>query len=181
MAACHTCDAWSRPQASFPQPGDVCSGYRMRPCLPHRKYCKGGRSNRRVVAIDVDPRALRVAEKHANAVGLKNMHFILAGAGEGKLGQSRFDRAVLVAALRLRCGPRTSFSRCRAFYSPRRRSILSWCRARHYGKIVNVASSAGRYRSSTQGSHCAEALESQGGAMVEAARIEPAISTVSGL
>jgi ubiquinone/menaquinone biosynthesis C-methylase UbiE len=52
-----------------------------------------------VVGVDVDPRVLRVAEKHAKAVGLKNIHFILAGAGEGKLGQSRFDRAVLVAVL----------------------------------------------------------------------------------
>jgi cyclopropane fatty-acyl-phospholipid synthase-like methyltransferase len=52
-----------------------------------------------VVAMDVDPRALREAEKRAIAAGQKNIHFILAGAGEGKLGQSRFDRAVLVAVL----------------------------------------------------------------------------------
>ena len=52
-----------------------------------------------VVAMDVDPRALREAEKRAIAAGQKNIHLILAGAGEGKLGQSRFDRAVLVAVL----------------------------------------------------------------------------------
>jgi ubiquinone/menaquinone biosynthesis C-methylase UbiE len=52
-----------------------------------------------VVAIDIDPRTLRLAEKHASASGLKNVRFVLAGAGEGKLGQSRFDRAVLVAVL----------------------------------------------------------------------------------
>jgi ubiquinone/menaquinone biosynthesis C-methylase UbiE len=52
-----------------------------------------------VVGIDVDPRTLRLAEKHAHASGLKNVHFVLAGVGEGKLGQSRFDRAVLVAVL----------------------------------------------------------------------------------
>jgi len=52
-----------------------------------------------VVAIDVDPKTLRLAEKHARASGLKNVRFALAGAGEGKLGQSQFDRAVLVAVL----------------------------------------------------------------------------------
>ena len=52
-----------------------------------------------VVAIDVDPRALRVAETHANVAGLKNIRLILGGVGEGKLGQSRFDRAALVAVL----------------------------------------------------------------------------------
>jgi len=52
-----------------------------------------------VVGIDVDPRALRAAEARANAGGLKNVHFILAGAGEGKLDRSRFDRVALVAVL----------------------------------------------------------------------------------
>jgi hypothetical protein len=35
-------------------------------------------------AIDVDPRAFRIAEKHANVAGPKNIHFMLVGAGEGK-------------------------------------------------------------------------------------------------
>jgi ubiquinone/menaquinone biosynthesis C-methylase UbiE len=52
-----------------------------------------------VVAMDSNPRTLRAAEKYANAVGLENVHFMLAGVGEGKLGQCRFDRAVLVAVL----------------------------------------------------------------------------------
>jgi ubiquinone/menaquinone biosynthesis C-methylase UbiE len=52
-----------------------------------------------VVGLDVDPKALRMAEKYANTVGLKNIRFVLAGAGEGTLDQSRFDRAVLVAVL----------------------------------------------------------------------------------
>jgi ubiquinone/menaquinone biosynthesis C-methylase UbiE len=52
-----------------------------------------------VVGIDPNPRALSAAGKHANAAGLKNISFILAGAGEGKLGQARFDRAALVAVL----------------------------------------------------------------------------------
>jgi ubiquinone/menaquinone biosynthesis C-methylase UbiE len=52
-----------------------------------------------VVGIDVDPRVLRVAEKHANASGLTNIRFILARAGEGKLDHTRFDRAVTVAVL----------------------------------------------------------------------------------
>src|SRR4029077_2645718 len=42
-----------------------------------------------VVAVDVDPRVLRVAEKRANAAALKNIQFMHAGAGEGKLGQSK--------------------------------------------------------------------------------------------
>jgi ubiquinone/menaquinone biosynthesis C-methylase UbiE len=52
-----------------------------------------------VVGLDVDGKALGMAEKYANAVGLKNIRFVLAGAGEGKLDHSRFDRAVLVAVL----------------------------------------------------------------------------------
>src|SRR6202022_432173 len=52
-----------------------------------------------VVAMDVNRKALRAAEEYASAAGLKNVHFVLGGVGEGKLGQSRFDRAVLVAVL----------------------------------------------------------------------------------
>lgn len=52
-----------------------------------------------VVGMDVDPRVLRVAERHANANGLMNTHFILAGAGQGKLDRSRLDRVALVAVL----------------------------------------------------------------------------------
>ena len=52
-----------------------------------------------VVGLDINPKALRAAERHAHATGLENIHFVLAGAGEGKLGQTRFDRAVLVAVL----------------------------------------------------------------------------------
>ena len=52
-----------------------------------------------VVGIDVDPKTLRLAEKRARASGLKNVRFVLAGAGEGNLGQSQFDRAALVAVV----------------------------------------------------------------------------------
>lgn len=52
-----------------------------------------------VVGTDIAPRALLAAEEHAHAGGLGNVDFVLAGAGHGQLGQSRFDRAVLVAVL----------------------------------------------------------------------------------
>lgn len=71
-------------------------------CGPGRltvRIAKGVGPTGDVVAIDVDPKALRVAEKHANAAGLGNIHFVLAGAGDGELGRSQFDRAVLVAVL----------------------------------------------------------------------------------
>ncbi len=55
--------------------------------------------NGEVVGIDVDPRVLRVAEKHANAARLANVHFSLVGAGEGELDRCRFDRVALVAVL----------------------------------------------------------------------------------
>jgi ubiquinone/menaquinone biosynthesis C-methylase UbiE len=52
-----------------------------------------------VIGMDVDPRALRAAEARANAGGLANARFILAGAGEGRLDRSRLDRVALVAVL----------------------------------------------------------------------------------
>jgi ubiquinone/menaquinone biosynthesis C-methylase UbiE len=52
-----------------------------------------------VVGMDVDPRVLRAAEERANAGGLRNTHFILAAAGEGKLDRSWLDRVALVAVL----------------------------------------------------------------------------------
>ena len=42
---------------------------------------------------------MRRAEQHAQAAGIKNVRFELAGAGEGKLDHERFDRAMLFAVL----------------------------------------------------------------------------------
>lgn len=52
-----------------------------------------------VLGIDIDAKALRAAERRAARAGLRNVRFMQAGAGEGKLGEGRFDRAVLVAVL----------------------------------------------------------------------------------
>jgi ubiquinone/menaquinone biosynthesis C-methylase UbiE len=52
-----------------------------------------------VVAIDIQPGMLRRAQEKAQAANHGNIRFLQAGAGEGKLGSSRFDRALLVTVL----------------------------------------------------------------------------------
>ncbi len=52
-----------------------------------------------VVAIDIQPGMLRRAREKAQAANLDNIRFLQVGAGEGKLGRSLFDRALLVTVL----------------------------------------------------------------------------------
>lgn len=42
---------------------------------------------------------LRRAEERAQAAGVTNVRFVRTGAGEGKLGRGRYDRALLVTVL----------------------------------------------------------------------------------
>jgi len=53
----------------------------------------------RVVAVDIQAGMLRAAQARARQAGLENIEFVQAGAGEGKLGKARFDRALLVTVL----------------------------------------------------------------------------------
>lgn len=53
----------------------------------------------RVVAMDIQVGMLSRTQSSAEAAGLSNIDFLHAGLGEGKLGRSRFDRAVLVTVL----------------------------------------------------------------------------------
>jgi SAM-dependent methyltransferase len=53
----------------------------------------------RVVAVDLQAGMLARAKEKARAANLSNIEFVQAGAGEGKLGQGRFDRALLVTVL----------------------------------------------------------------------------------
>jgi ubiquinone/menaquinone biosynthesis C-methylase UbiE len=52
-----------------------------------------------VVAIDIQEGMLRRAKEKAESAHVSNIRFVQAGAGEGKLGRNRFDRALLVAVL----------------------------------------------------------------------------------
>lgn len=52
-----------------------------------------------VVAIDIQSGMLRRAQKKAQAANLKNIRFLQAGAGEGKLESGQADRALLVTVL----------------------------------------------------------------------------------
>ena len=52
-----------------------------------------------VVAMDMQGRMLQRAQHKARAANLTNIQFLQAGAGEGKLGRDRFDRALLVTVL----------------------------------------------------------------------------------
>jgi len=52
-----------------------------------------------VVAVDIQAGMLERTRQKANAAGLANIEFLHVGAGDGKLGQERFDRAVLVTVL----------------------------------------------------------------------------------
>jgi len=52
-----------------------------------------------VVAMDMQGPMLQRAQDKAQAASLTNIQFLRAGAGEGKLGRNRFDRALLVTVL----------------------------------------------------------------------------------
>jgi SAM-dependent methyltransferase len=52
-----------------------------------------------VVAMDIQPGMLRRAQEKAQVANLNNIRFLQAGAGEGKLGRSQYDRALLVTVL----------------------------------------------------------------------------------
>jgi SAM-dependent methyltransferase len=53
----------------------------------------------RVVAMDIQEGMLRRAREKAHAENLRNIQFLQAGAGEGKLGQAEYDRVLLVTVL----------------------------------------------------------------------------------
>jgi ubiquinone/menaquinone biosynthesis C-methylase UbiE len=53
----------------------------------------------RVVAVDLQVGMLDRARNKAQAAPLENIEFVQAGLGDGKLGQERFDRALLVTVL----------------------------------------------------------------------------------
>ncbi len=52
-----------------------------------------------VVALDLQPRMIRKIEERLAASGLDNVRPVLAGAGEGRAGSGRYDRAFLVTVL----------------------------------------------------------------------------------
>jgi ubiquinone/menaquinone biosynthesis C-methylase UbiE len=52
-----------------------------------------------VVAMDIQSGMLQRVREKARAANLTNIEFLQAGAGEGKLGRNRFDRALLVTVL----------------------------------------------------------------------------------
>jgi ubiquinone/menaquinone biosynthesis C-methylase UbiE len=53
----------------------------------------------KVVAVDIQEGMLARAKHKAGQAGTQNIDFLQAGAGEGKLGTNRFDRALLVTVL----------------------------------------------------------------------------------
>jgi ubiquinone/menaquinone biosynthesis C-methylase UbiE len=52
-----------------------------------------------VVAIDIQPGMLRLAQEKAKAANLTNIRFVQAAAGEGKMEHGQADRALLVTVL----------------------------------------------------------------------------------
>ena len=52
-----------------------------------------------VTAVDIQAGMLRRVQDRAHAAHLNNIRFLQAGAGEGKLGHSQYDRALLVTVL----------------------------------------------------------------------------------
>jgi ubiquinone/menaquinone biosynthesis C-methylase UbiE len=52
-----------------------------------------------VVALDIQPGMLRLAQEKAQVANLTNIRFLQGGVGEGKLGHNQADRAVLVTVL----------------------------------------------------------------------------------
>lgn len=53
----------------------------------------------RVVAMDIQQGMLSRTQQKAGVADLGNIEYLQAGAGEGKLGQEQFDRALLVTVL----------------------------------------------------------------------------------
>jgi len=53
----------------------------------------------KVVAMDIQAGMIQRAQDRAHTEGLKNIRFLQAGLGEGKLGRNQFDRALLVSVL----------------------------------------------------------------------------------
>ena len=53
----------------------------------------------KVVALDIQSGMLDRAQQKAEAANLNNIEFLHAGVGQGKLGPSQFDRALLVTVL----------------------------------------------------------------------------------
>lgn len=53
----------------------------------------------KVVAVDIQAGMLRRAEEKAQEAEIGNIEFIQAGSGEGALGKSQFDRALLITVL----------------------------------------------------------------------------------
>lgn len=53
----------------------------------------------KVVAVDIQAGMLRRSREKATNADVNNIEFMLAGAGEGKLQKSHFDRALLVTVL----------------------------------------------------------------------------------
>jgi SAM-dependent methyltransferase len=52
-----------------------------------------------VVAVDIQVGMLRRAQEKSQAAKLNNIQFLQAGAGEGKLARSQFDRVIMVTVL----------------------------------------------------------------------------------
>lgn len=52
-----------------------------------------------VVALDIQPRMLEKLKYKIESTGLNNVRLVCAGAGEGKVNQDYFDRALLVTVL----------------------------------------------------------------------------------
>lgn len=52
-----------------------------------------------VTALDIQPEMLRRVQKKLDAAALTNVRLVRAGAGEGKVGRDKFDRALLVTVL----------------------------------------------------------------------------------
>jgi ubiquinone/menaquinone biosynthesis C-methylase UbiE len=53
----------------------------------------------RVVALDIQPAMLEKLERRIASRGVSNVETLLAGLGEGRAGESRFDVALLVTVL----------------------------------------------------------------------------------
>lgn len=52
-----------------------------------------------VTAFDIQPAMLQRVRAKAQAENLRNIRFVQGGVGDGKLGQARYDRALLVTVL----------------------------------------------------------------------------------
>ena len=52
-----------------------------------------------VVALDIQMKMLEKLQRHASAMGIKNLRLLHAGAGSGKTQKNYFDRALLVTVL----------------------------------------------------------------------------------